>query len=328
MPLPPFCSLFMLTSQMGLPKHQTSLRNAFPHPKNNKTKANKWNLSGPWPPTEPWKQTVPKEELHEYVWLAERRGTSINCTTTPPSLPPSLSCMQVGLNIVIPHRRAVGTGFANMSRVREGIKKTNVWKEEGISPKPVKLQKDKFFMMQRHSHMRVLLPVLSRIKAKRGEESVLDSQKSSQGWGWSGCEVIRLGARVAKIKQVCSVTTRGGEKERGRKSREREREGGRGPTAPRAQTIGGGRASFFCCENRGSGKKRRGSGNEGAGWKEGGGGSQFWESPLLWHLVMKGPVEKAHDLFLPLFLSASNILSEMIQPCSIRAWITWKLTLK
>lgn len=50
--------------------------------------------------------------------------------------------------------------------------------------------------------------------------------------------VIGLGARAAKIKQVCSVITRGGERERegerGRESREsegRETEGGRGPTA-------------------------------------------------------------------------------------------------
>lgn len=50
-----------------------------------------------------------------------------------PLSPPSLSCMQIGLNIVVPHHRAVGTGFANMSRVREGIKKTNAWKEEGIN---------------------------------------------------------------------------------------------------------------------------------------------------------------------------------------------------
>lgn len=116
---------------------------------------------------------------------------------------------------------------------------------------------------------------------------------------WSGCEVIGLGARVAKIKQVCSVTTRGGEKERGRKRGERE--GGRGPaadTALRAQTIGGGLPSFFfffCCENRGRGKKRRGSGYRGAGWKERGGESRFWESPWLWDLVMKGPVENAHS---------------------------------
>ena len=44
--------------------------------------------------------------------------------------------------------------------------------------------------------------------------------------------VIGLGARAAKIKQVCSVTTRGGEREgeRGRETEEREgreKEGGR-----------------------------------------------------------------------------------------------------
>lgn len=41
--------------------------------------------------------------------------------------------------------------------------------------------------------------------------------------------VIGLGARVAKIKQVCSVTTRGGERERDRGERgerERQKEGG------------------------------------------------------------------------------------------------------
>lgn len=44
--------------------------------------------------------------------------------------------------------------------------------------------------------------------------------------------VIGLGARVAKIKQVCSVTTGGGERERDRGEREgRETEGGRGLTA-------------------------------------------------------------------------------------------------
>lgn len=52
--------------------------------------------------------------------------------------------------------------------------------------------------------------------------------------------VIGLRARAAKIKQVCSVTTRGGERERereGKRGRDteeregRETEGGRGPTA-------------------------------------------------------------------------------------------------
>ena len=152
-------------------------------------------------------------------------------------------------------------------------------------------------------------------KERRGE---LDSQKSSQGMRLrSGCEVIGLGARVAKIKQVCSVTTRGGEKERERKSAEREREterereGGRGG-AERPDNWWRARL-LFCCEKRGRGKKSRGSGYRGAGWKEGGGKSQFWESPSLWHLVMKGPVENVHYLFFPLFLSASNTLFEMIE---------------
>lgn len=58
--------------------------------------------------------------------------------------------------------------------------------------------------------------------------------------------VIGLGARVAKIKQVCSVTTRGGERGRERKrdrgergERERRREGSDRQAPLRTETTGG-----------------------------------------------------------------------------------------
>lgn len=72
------------------------------------------------------------------------------------------------------------------------------------------------------------------------------------------CEVIGLGARVAKIKQVCSVTTRGGERERKRRERgerDRRREG----SAPlRTETIGGELTPLFLrTPTAGSGEWRK-----------------------------------------------------------------------
>lgn len=122
--------------------------------------------------------------------------------------------------------------------------------------------------MQRYSR-RQSFPTCSQQNQGKERRGELDSQKSSRGMRlWGGCEVIGLGARVAKIKQVCSVTTRGGEKERGRKRGEREggREGSRRAEGPdnwwRTPLLS------FCCENRGRGKKMRGSGYREAGWME------------------------------------------------------------
>lgn len=77
--------------------------------------------------------------------------------------------------------------------------------------------------------------------------------------------VIGLGARAAKIKQVCSVTTRGGEREgeRGRETAWRERretEGGRGPAVELLsgpKTIGGGLLPCSHARSKNSWKWRR-----------------------------------------------------------------------
>lgn len=54
--------------------------------------------------------------------------------------------------------------------------------------------------------------------------------------------IIGLRARAAKIKQVCSVTTRGGERERGgerQKERERGRESEKEGAREREESVGG-----------------------------------------------------------------------------------------
>lgn len=128
---PPACSLFMLTSQMGLPKHQTSLRNAFPIQKKQQDKDKQIICQAPGHKRSPESRKLPKRAAGIcLIGRATRYKHQLHHHT--PLSPPSLSCMQIGLNIVVPHCRAVGTGFADMSRVREGIKKTNAWKEEGI----------------------------------------------------------------------------------------------------------------------------------------------------------------------------------------------------
>lgn len=81
------------------------------------------------------------------------------------------------------------------------------------------------------------------------------------------CEVIGLGAREAKIKQVCSVTTRGGERERETGERDRRREGSRRPAPLSARAIGGELALLLLRAPKnswkwrmeGEGKKERGS---------------------------------------------------------------------
>lgn len=106
-------------------------------------------------------------------------------------------------------------------------------------------------MMQRYSDMRVLLPVLSRIKAMRGEERRAQLPKIQSGdetaewlrgnWTRSACSQDQAGV-------LChNKGRRVGERKKEWREREneREREGGRGPTALRAQTIGGGLAFFF-----------------------------------------------------------------------------------
>lgn len=164
-----------------------------------------------------------QKKPQEYVWLAEQRGTNINCATTPHPLlcPRSLSCVQIGLNIVVPLCRAVGKRLANMFRVCKGMKR-NVWRLCHQYKTTVKLQKEKVACDAKILTAREFSYLFSAESRQREERWDRLPKIHSGGWDWSGCEVIGLGARVAKIKQVCSVTTRGGEKERGGKRRERE----------------------------------------------------------------------------------------------------------
>lgn len=115
------------------------------------------------------------------------------------------------------------------------------------------------------------LTYLFSVEARRRElrRDELDSQKIQSSWGGWDCGVaaraygvIGLGARVAKIKQVCSVTTGGGERERDRGEREgRETEGGRGLTAELLsgpKTIGGELAPLsLCALQKNSVKKKK-----------------------------------------------------------------------
>lgn len=323
-PTPPACSLFMLTHKWIFQNTKQAWGMHPPIQKKQQDKDIQIICQAPGHKRSPESRKFPKKSCRNILDWQSDGGTSINCTITPPSRPPWLSCMQIGLNIVVPHRRAVGTGFANMSRVREGIKKTNAWKEEGvISAKAQFSYKKTSSLWCRDTRIwgfSYLFSVESRQREERWArlpkiQSVDETVKWLRGnWTRSPCSQDQAGV-------LCHNKGRR-EGERKKEWREREREGGRGPTTLRAQTIGGGLASFFflfCSENRGRGKKRRGSGYRETGWKEGGGESRFWESPSLWHLVMKGPVENAHYLFFPLFLSASNIVSKMTQACSIQA---------
>lgn len=102
-----------------------------------------------------------------------------------------------------------------------------VCEDGAISTKTtVKLQKEKVACDAKILTAREFSYLFSAESRQREERWDRLPKIQSGGWDWSGCEVIGLGARVAKIKQVCSVTTRGGEKERGRKRGEREIEGG------------------------------------------------------------------------------------------------------
>lgn len=287
---------------MSFPKHQTTLRNA-PHLKKQQDKENQLILQAQ--PGAFEAETFQKKP-QEYVWLAEQWGTSINCPTTPP------------LPLLCPRSlcRLDWTLWSLFAELWEQDLPTcpeyvRGWRremcEDGvISTKPqLNCRKRKLRVMLRYSRHESF-PTCSQKNQGKERRGEIDSQKSSRGdetvkwlrgnWTRSACSQDQAGV-------LCHNKGRR-EGERKKEGRERVREGS--DSTLRAQTIGGGLPSFFCCSNRGRGKERRGSGYRGAGWKERGGESRFWESPWLWHLVMKGPVENSHYLFFPpLVLSVS-----------------------
>lgn len=130
-----------------------------------------------------------QKKAQEYVWLAEQRGTSINCPTTPPLpllCPRSLSCVQIGLNIVVPLCRAVGTRLTNMSRVCKGLKERNVWRWCHQYETTVKLQKEKVACDAKILTAREFSYLFSAESRQREER--WDRLPKIQSGGWD-CEV-------------------------------------------------------------------------------------------------------------------------------------------
>lgn len=183
--LPPR-SLLMLTSLMSFPKHQTTLRNAPPSEETTRQRQPS-HLSGTTRSL--WGRNFSQKAAGIcLIGRAARHKHQLPHHTPPPPLlcPWSLSCVQIGLNIVVPLCRAVGTRLANMSRVCKGLKERNVWKWCHQYETTVKLQKEKVVCDAKVLTAREFSYLFSAESRQR--EKRWDRLPKIQSGGWD-CEV-------------------------------------------------------------------------------------------------------------------------------------------